>query len=141
MGEQAVEQVMAVLPDALRDDERRAGVQLAEHLHAHLLRINEPVLLGRVVGMCANGLPTFGLEGRDKHGFHPGLFRPAFLVGTEAQVAVGHQTNLLRFQSLGRLHVPFTPFPGVADWRAAFARWCSPRRFQTRSEPEPFAGD
>ena len=94
MGEQAVEQMMAVLLDALRDDERRAGVQLAEHLYAYLLRINEPVLLCLIERVCADCPPSLGFQSLGQNGFHSGLFRPAFLVGGEPQVAIRHQIYL-----------------------------------------------
>ena len=46
MGEQAGQHVVAVLPDAFRHDQRRLRIELAEHLHAHLLGVDEAVLLG-----------------------------------------------------------------------------------------------
>ncbi len=63
MGGQAGQYVMAVLPDALGDNQRGAGVQLAEHLDAHFLGVNEAVLLLLVEGMGANDGPAFGFQG------------------------------------------------------------------------------
>jgi hypothetical protein len=79
MREQAVEQVMAVLPDALGDNERCVGVQLAEHFHAHLLRINETRASSPVIGMRANGLPAFGPEALA--GLLPSWLVPASISG------------------------------------------------------------
>ena len=94
MGGQAGQDVMAVLPDALGHDQRGIRVELAEHLHAHLLRINEAVLLLLVERMRAHDRPALGFQGLGEDGFHLRLLGPAFLVGREAQVAAGNQVNV-----------------------------------------------
>ena len=99
MGGQAGQHVMAVLPDALGHDQRGVRVEFAEDLHAHLLRINEAVLLLLVEGMRAHDRPAFGLEGLGEDGFHLRLLGPAFLVGREAQIAAGDQVNVFGFHS------------------------------------------
>lgn len=105
MREQSVENVMAVLPDAFGDDERRVRVKLAKDLHAHLLRIDEAVAPGLVERMRADDGPALGLERLDEDGFHRGLGGPAFLVGRSAKVAIGHEVNVTRLEWCWSLHV------------------------------------
>ena len=86
---------MAVLPDRLGHKQRGLGVELAEDLDAHLLRINEAVLLLRVERVRAYNGPPFGSESFGEAGFHFRLLGPALLVGGEAQVAAGNKVNLV----------------------------------------------
>ena len=95
VGVKAVEQMMAVLPDGFRDDERGGGIELAEDFHAHFLGVNEAVILGRIELVGADAIPALVLEGCNELGFHVGLDGPAFLVGAEAQVAIGHEIGVL----------------------------------------------
>src|SRR5215468_9255089 len=104
MGKQSMEQVMAVLPDTLGDDERRVGVELAKHLHPHFLGVNEAMLLPWVVRVSADDLPTFRLQRRGEDSFHFRLFGPALLIGGETKIAVGHQVNVFRFQWCSGFH-------------------------------------
>ena len=53
MRDQAGEDVMAVLPDRLGDDERRVGGNVAEDFHAVLLAVDEAVAFLLVEGMGA----------------------------------------------------------------------------------------
>ena len=45
MGGEARQNMVAVLPDGLGDDERRVGVDLGEDFHAVLLAVDEAVLV------------------------------------------------------------------------------------------------
>ena len=114
MREQAGQHMMAVLPDALGHDQRRVRVQLAKNLHAHLLRINEAVLLFAVIRMGAHHRPALGLERPGQRGLHLGLLGPAFLVGGKAQVAVGHQIDVFGFERSGfhSFHITNSPPAG-----------------------------
>ena len=57
-----MEEVVAVLPDGLGDDERRIVRDVAEDLHAVFLAVNEPVAFGRVERVRALDRPAFLLE-------------------------------------------------------------------------------
>ena len=104
MSEQAGQNVMAILPDALRDNERRVGIKAAENFHAHLLRIDEAMALRFVEGMRAHHAPAFGFKRSRDDGLHLHLFRPALLVGGRAEVAAGHEVNVTRFEPYRCLH-------------------------------------
>jgi hypothetical protein len=84
---QAGEQVVAVLPDRHRGDDRRVLCDFREHIHAHALRGDEAVLLRRVVRVGTHHFDTFTFEGGGDLFFHGFLRGPADLVGRKAQVA------------------------------------------------------
>ena len=86
------------------DDERLIGIELAENFQAHLLRIDEAVLLGRVELMRAKDLPAFASQGVREFVLHFRLFRPAFLVGGEPQIAIGYQISVEGFERRLILH-------------------------------------
>ena len=81
MGEQAVQNMMAVLPDRLHHHQRRIRRQLAEDFHAVLLAVDESVLLHRVAGMPAAYVAAFAADGVHHSLFGLRLRRPALLVG------------------------------------------------------------
>ena len=91
---------MAVLPDTFGDDERGIGIELAKYFHAHLLRIDETMLLLFVERMGADDVPTFGFESFAEDGFHFGLFGPAFLVCGKTKVAIGEEIGVLCLKTL-----------------------------------------
>src|SRR5258708_2924886 len=62
------------------------------------------MLFGLVVRMRAHGLPPFGFQGASQNGFHCGLLGPAFLIGREAQIAIGDKVSVFRFQGRVRVH-------------------------------------
>jgi hypothetical protein len=93
MAVEAVQDVMAILPDRLDHHQRRAGRDAAEHFHAALLAIDEAVTFGGVAGVAA-----FDRAAQPPDGAHDGflgarLGRPAFLVGGQAQIAVRNQDD------------------------------------------------
>ncbi len=104
MGGKPRQEVLAVLPDRFGDDERRIGIELAENRQAHLLRIDEAMLFGRVEPMRANDLPAFGSQRLRELVLHFRLCRPAFLVGGEPQIAIGHQIDVEGFERRLILH-------------------------------------
>src|SRR5215470_3615797 len=91
---------MAVLPNAFGNDERGIGIKLAEDFHAHLLRIDEAMLLYLVEWMGAHDVPAFGFKGFGEYGFHFGLFGPAFLICGKAKVAVGEEVGVIGLKTL-----------------------------------------
>ena len=105
MRKQAMEQMMAVLPNRFRNDQRRLRVHAPKHLHTHLLRINEAVSLAFVELMGPHYCPPLRFQSRFQHAFHLLLLRPTFLVRRQTQVTVGHQINLARLQSGIRFHI------------------------------------
>jgi hypothetical protein len=100
MGEQTAEDMMAILPNAFGDNERGIGIELAKDFHAHLLGIDEAMLLFFVERMGAYDLPAFGFEGFGEDSFHFGLFRPAFLVCGKAKVAIGEEIGVFWLKTL-----------------------------------------
>ena len=103
MGEEAREEVMAVLPDGLGDDERGVGVEAAKDFQPGFLGIDEAMFFGFIEGMGADGFPALSSESLGEGVFHFGLLRPAFLIGREAQVAIGNEINVAGLQ-LNILH-------------------------------------
>jgi hypothetical protein len=97
MSEQPMQEMMTVLPNAFGHNERRVRIQVAENLHPHLLGINETMLLLLVEGMSAHGRPALSRQGLGDDTLHFGLFRPAFLIGGQAKIAIGHEVELLGF--------------------------------------------
>ena len=89
------EDVMRVLPDGFRNDERRGRVNVFEHFQAFALRINEAVPGRRVVGVRAYDFIALGLDGGAEGVFHCLLRRPANLVGRETQIAAGDELDLI----------------------------------------------
>src|SRR2546423_11946768 len=67
------------------------------------------MFLGRIIGVGAGVLPSFSLERARQNSFHLSLFRPAFLIGAQAQIAIGHEINspaprrILGSHSFGRI--------------------------------------
>ncbi len=88
MAVEAVQDVMAVLPNSLHHHQGRAGRDAAEHFHSALLAIDEAVTFNGVAGVTA-----FDRAAQAANGAHNGFFgarlgRPAFAVGRQAQIAV-----------------------------------------------------
>ena len=95
---------MAVLPDTLGDDEGSVRVNFSEYFHPHFLRIDKAMLFALVVRMRADDFPAFHPQSFIKDGLHSGLFLPTFLIGGKAQIAIGHQIDVLWFQWFGGFH-------------------------------------
>ena len=93
MRDEAVEEVVRILPDALGDDERRGGVEVGKHRHAFLLGADETVLHISFVGMGADEFVTERGDDLGELFFHGGLGGPALLVGGLAQIAVGDEVD------------------------------------------------
>ena len=79
MTTQASEDVVAVLPDRLGDDQRRVGIDALEHVHAHALAVNEPVLESFVVVVRPFDRPAFTRKGGGQLLFEFVLCRPTHL--------------------------------------------------------------
>lgn len=94
MGDEAVEDVMGVLPDGFGNDQRGVLRDLAEDLHAVLLGVDEAVFLDRVARVGALDFVAFAGEAFGEFFFHGFLLGPAFLVGGEAQVAVCDEVDV-----------------------------------------------
>ncbi len=91
--DEAVKNVVGILPDGLGDDDRRVGVDGREDLHAFFLRGDEAVFHVLLVAVRAHELVAeFGDGGRE--GFlHFLLGGPADGVGGVAKVAVGDERD------------------------------------------------
>src|SRR5439155_14670845 len=63
MGQQSTKNVMTILPDAFGDDEWGIRIEFAKNFHAHLLGIDEAMLLFLVERMRADNVPAFGFKG------------------------------------------------------------------------------
>jgi hypothetical protein len=95
MSQQSVQDMMRILPHRLGHDQRRLRIDFAKNLHPLLLRADEAVPLGLLKRMRPHNLISLGRDGRRQRLLHPLLGRPAFLIGTEAQIAVGDELDLL----------------------------------------------
>lgn len=93
MGNEAVQDLVGVLPYTLGNDQRRILGDVAKHLHSVDLRVDEPVFFFRVARMGAFDFPSLSRETFREFFFHRLLFGPAFLVGGETEVAVGNEVN------------------------------------------------
>jgi len=82
--------VMAILPDGFHHHQRRAGRNAAEHFHSALLAIDETVTFGGIAGVAAFDGVAQPPDGACDGFFDARLGRPAFLVGGQAQIAVGN---------------------------------------------------
>jgi len=93
MGAKAGEDVVAVLPDGLGDDEGRVGGDVAEDFHAVLLAVDETVAFLFVEGVGAPDGKAFAFDGGDEAFFHGVLGGLAGLVGGGAEVAAGDEID------------------------------------------------
>ncbi len=99
MGNQAMEQMVGILPDGFRDDEGGLGIYIGEDLHTLLLGLDEAVFAGGVARVGADQfIPEFGEGGREGL-FHGQLRGPADFIGGLALVAIGDEEDFL--QGLG----------------------------------------
>ena len=99
MGAQAGQDVMAVLPDGFGYHQGGIRWYLGENSHPHLLAVNEPVPLDRVVTVGpAGGPPEIG-QSRHEGLLELLLHRPAGCVRRQAQVATGNQPNGLGLET------------------------------------------
>ena len=94
VGDQAMQNVMRILPDALRDNQRGLGINPRKNAHAFLLGADEPVFFIILVGMGPDQFITGFRQRCLQHLLHFGLFSPAGLVGGEAQITIGDQGDL-----------------------------------------------
>jgi hypothetical protein len=88
MAEQTGEDVMAVLPDGLDNDERRGGVDALEDIHSHALAEDEAVLEVFSVRVGAADLEALGGEGLNDGALGLGLGGPTQEIGRLTQIAV-----------------------------------------------------
>ena len=93
MREEPVQHVMAVLPDGFDHHQRRVRRDVAEHLHAVFLAVDEAVALGGVEGMPAADIVSRAANCRHDGCFHALLCRPALLVRGQAQIATGDKND------------------------------------------------
>jgi hypothetical protein len=93
MADEACEDVVAVLPDGLDDDEGGVGVDGGEDIHTHALVEDKAVLEVVAVGMGAADLEALGGEGLDDGALGLGLGGPADLVGRLTQIAAGDEKD------------------------------------------------
>ena len=140
--EQAVEDVVRVLPDGLGDDQRLVGIDVAEDLHAFLLIADEAVLFVLLVRVAADELVALGLECGGEGLLHRGLGGPALLVGGEAEVAVDDELKSLCCGVIRLVH-PQGPTRAGPSGTRLFS-WPSGRALakgkRNRSEPVRIAG-
>jgi hypothetical protein len=91
--DEAVEDVVRILPDGLGDDDGRLRVDRGEHRHAFLLGGDEAVLEGGLVGMGADELVAELGDSGGELPLHRLLAGPGFFVGGLAQVTVGDEQD------------------------------------------------
>ena len=101
MGDETVENVVAVLPDGFGDNERRLRGNVAEDLHAILLTVDEAVATNGVEGMGALEGPAFLSEDVGDLLFHRELGSFALLVGRGAKIAIRNEVNGIHEWEMG----------------------------------------
>ena len=113
MRDEAVEDVVRILPDGLGDNDRGLGVDRGEHRHAFPLRADEAVLHLGLVGMGPDEPVAELGDGGGELLLHRDLAGPGFFVGGLAEVAVGDEENGLGFgHGEGRVGLPSENRPG-----------------------------
>ena len=103
MGDEAGEDMVAVLPDGLYDDEGRCGVDGGEDVHAHALAADEAVFAHRIVCVSAAKHHALLEKRRLEHVFEIRLSGPADFIGRLAQVSIGDQQDFVGRSFLGSL--------------------------------------
>ena len=93
MRNQSWQNVMAVLPHCFDDNDRRVFGNVAKHLHAVFLRIDEAVLLVRIYGVTALHREAKTPDRVCNFLFDLLLCRPTDLVRSEAQIAARNQNH------------------------------------------------
>jgi len=96
---QAMQDVMAVLPNRFGDYERRRGRNILEDRHAIFLRIDETVLFRGIKRMAALDSKAKTVDRFGDGGFHSGLRRPTHPVGGKTKIATCDQNHGLRHGS------------------------------------------
>ena len=95
MGEESLQEMVAVLPDSLGNDDRGVLGDVAEDLHAVLLAVDEAVAFHRIEAVTAADRAAFLFNYLDQQGLHGLLRLLAFLVGGGAEIAVGDEDDVL----------------------------------------------
>ena len=103
MGHWGVE-MLRILPGRKGHDQRLRGGDLAKHLDAAPLAVDEPVALVRVIGMSPFQPIPFGLDGLREGLFKLHLRWPAVPIGRGTQVAICDQCDCVC------IHVILHPF-------------------------------
>ena len=93
VGAQSCQDVVAVLPHGLDDDQGRVAREGLEHLDARPLAVDETVTLVVVHRMTPTHAPAQGGDGRRQVGLKLLLGRPARHVGAQTQVTAGHRVE------------------------------------------------
>ena len=99
--DQAVQHMVAVLPDRLGHDEGRVGMNMFEDSHALFLRADKAVSLIWLVGMPAADSPSLALNRGSDGFFHGLLCGPTHLIGGQAQVPIGDEHDLVFSRCFG----------------------------------------
>ncbi len=116
MAVEAVQNVMAVLPDSLDHHQRRVGRDGAEDLHAAFLAIDEAVTLGGIASVAAADFAAQLPDSRHDGFFGARLCRPAFLVGGQAQISVRNQDDRIWHDHIFASRAAGSPRGGVVSW-------------------------
>ncbi len=90
---QSSENVVRILPHSLRDDEGRVRIDVAEDLDAHLLRVDEAMLLHAIKRVGAFDRTALGFECDGEFVLHVLLGGPAGLIGGKTEVARGNEVD------------------------------------------------
>ena len=102
---QAVQQVMAILPDGLHDNQRRLRRNFAKDFHTAFLAIDETMLFRRIVAMAAAHLASLAADGLENGVLGLSLGGPTHLISGQAQIPVGDQND--RFEHANIFTPPF----------------------------------
>lgn len=91
VGDQTVQQVVRILPNGFRDDDRGFAIDFRKDIHALALAGDEAVLELGVVFVGSLQFAAKCVNDRSQFFFHFVLFFPAALVGAETEVTIGDE--------------------------------------------------
>ena len=91
MRNETVEQVVRVLPDRLGNNKGRLPVDLCKHIHALALAGDEAVLEIGVIFVGPLKITTEAFDYASEFLLHLILFRPAVLIGSNTEIAIGNE--------------------------------------------------
>ena len=93
---QAGEEVMRILPNGFRNDERAFRIEPAKNFQPHFLRIDETVLFLFIEWIRALNFVACALDRVGEQRFHAGLLGPAFFVRGRPEIAAGNEIHGFR---------------------------------------------
>jgi len=93
MSQESRQDMVTVLPNGLRHDERSVWWDIQKHFHPILLTINKPVPFRRIKSVRTFQRPAFSFQRRLNLQLHRSLGSFTFLIRGLAQITVGKEVD------------------------------------------------